>query len=241
MTALPGFADIREIEIEPTTGCTRRCWFCHPGVPPERRSRPVFLPLLDVEALAEELTRLRYAGRITLCGLGEPLMHPLICEMAQAIRAVPGAIVMLYTNGDLVTDSLASGLAPFVDEVVFSDYDGSPETARRLGAAFGDRLRRELHVGRPVASYHSRAGNIRPALAEWVDRPRRLRCHWFRHKLFRTADALWATCCNDMARLNTWPGGVADLLNNPQYRVVRGLLSEGRAGLLDPCCRCAPL
>jgi 2-deoxy-scyllo-inosamine dehydrogenase (SAM-dependent) len=237
-----GFAAIREIEIEPTTACTRRCWFCDPAIPHERRTRPVELPLSVWHAILHELVALDYQALVTFCGLGEPFLHPQLAEFVQLTAAyLPKARIKLFTNGDAVTDRALLAIADGVDDFVFSDYDGNAVPQARFAKMFGARLRVDEHWRKAPQTYQHRAGKIRPLRPEQIRRIQERQgspCPWFPHQLFLAATGYWIACCNDTMHEHRWPLGIKALFSNPEYLAMRAGLAAGQRSAFAPCRNC---
>jgi MoaA/NifB/PqqE/SkfB family radical SAM enzyme/pimeloyl-ACP methyl ester carboxylesterase len=112
--------------IEITTRCNLACPHCarqsHPR-PARDMSPQMFERLLDL---------LPQAYRITLVGLGEPLLHPLLVQLV-ALTKAKGRRVAIATNamaltGELSTQLLAAGL----DSIAFSLDAVDPGLAARI-------------------------------------------------------------------------------------------------------------
>jgi len=253
------FREIREIEVELTAACTRSCAFCTPGLPEGRRVRPKYLPLSRADMLAKELTELRYAGWVTLCGWGEPTLAsdlPVILNILSELKGKTGTKIRLFTNGDtLQIESLdrdsslrertrGTWRGHPVDDLVVSVYDSGPGAQAifdRMG--YLSKVRIQDHRGRDPDSYSTRAGNVKPYPPEYEVRLARRRhtpCEWFRTQLFLTAEGHWVTCCNDMRQIHTWEGGVADLFSDPDYLAMRAALADPAVDrrTLEPCAKC---
>ena len=123
----PGEPVFANIEI--TTRCNQACVFCartaaSPG-PPRTMSLATFRRVLDL---------LPHAYRITLVGLGEPLMHPEVAEFV-AEASAGGRRVSLATNAMLLTEDLARRLlAAGLAGIVFSLDATTPELAAQVRA-----------------------------------------------------------------------------------------------------------
>ena len=58
--------------------------------------------------MAMDLSSLGFKGIINICGYGEPLAHPDICEIVNILSNV--AHVEIVTNGDLIKIDLIQNL-----------------------------------------------------------------------------------------------------------------------------------
>jgi len=122
---LPRLPDVRKLYIEPTTGCNLQCRTCIRNVWEDsvgQMSQDTFQQLL------ESLDRLPDLTRVVFTGFGEPLSHPQILEMIQAVRK-RGLSVTLGSNGLLLSNEMARELVSLgVDRIVISVDGVKPET-----------------------------------------------------------------------------------------------------------------
>ena len=109
---------LRVVECELNSACNRACSYCPQSlglVPAAQRMSSEILG-----ALLDDLRRLRFVGRFSHHLYGEPLLDEALPENVRRIRAtVPGAVQVLFTNGDLLTDEnhrmlIDSGIALMV-------------------------------------------------------------------------------------------------------------------------------
>ncbi len=114
--------------IEITTRCNLRCVFCArtaSGRAAEDMAPETFQRILDL---------LPHAYRITLVGLGEPLLHPGVVECV-AMASAQGRRVALATNALLLTPELSRDLlAAGLDGITFSLDAPTPELAAQVRA-----------------------------------------------------------------------------------------------------------
>lgn len=89
--------------IEITTRCNLSCVFCARAF---RRTEPEDMP---IEQFRQVLAHLPHAYRVTLVGLGEPLIHPGIGDIVAA-AASGGRRVGLVTNALLLDDAAGTAL-----------------------------------------------------------------------------------------------------------------------------------
>ena len=124
--AAPSLAEPVFANLEITTRCNLACAFCARSAstgPARDMSLATFRRVLDL---------LPHAYRVTLVGLGEPLLHPgLPAMVAEASRA--GRRVALATNALLLTGELSRQLLDAgLDAIVFSLDAATPELAARV-------------------------------------------------------------------------------------------------------------
>lgn len=97
-------ASLEVVECELNTACNRSCSYCpqSKGLLPDE---PRFLPNALLDLLLEDLARIDFRGRFSHHLYGEPLLHPELTQIVRRIgAALPRAVQVLFTNGDLLTD-----------------------------------------------------------------------------------------------------------------------------------------
>ena len=101
---------IRQIEI--TSRCNLRCVYCtspNLGRPKVDMTEEIFQKVLD---LAARWMKGGTQDRISLCGIGEPTIHPQFIQFLRLAREkLPEGILDVTTNGVKFTDEMARTLA----------------------------------------------------------------------------------------------------------------------------------
>lgn len=137
-TALP-----EKIYIEPTDMCNLNCSICfrHSWINEKMgmMDMPVFLKL------CKELSSLTSVKEVFFGGMGEPLFHPGIVEMVEAVP--PHLKKSLITNGNLLDEKMAEELAAAGISEVWISVDG-----------FNALKSEEIQTG---TSFHTVLDNIR--------------------------------------------------------------------------------
>jgi len=91
-----------------------------------------------VKKIAYDLGNLQYKGAVVLCGYGEPLLHPQIVEVVQALRAGGDYRIEVVTNGDFLGPAMIHHLINAgVNYFVVSLYDG-PHQIEKIKKNFAD-------------------------------------------------------------------------------------------------------
>ena len=86
------------VAIEIASKCNRTCYFCPNGY---NEREDTFMSEQTVSRLLEELSRLKYKGRIEWYIYNEPTRDPRLKSFIQQARMqVPSACQMINTNGD---------------------------------------------------------------------------------------------------------------------------------------------
>ncbi len=107
-----GWADkdlFKHILIQTNYRCTRTCSFCHYGMenPPKNvnMEEDVFYKIID------QLEQINYNGRIGLFEMNEPLTDKRLPKFLRYTREkVPGAWILISTNGDVLNKTKAESL-----------------------------------------------------------------------------------------------------------------------------------
>lgn len=103
--------EIQVVEMETCTLCNRQCSYC-PNSFVNRGKH--YLPLEAVKKIVGELSELRFQGRFSFHFYNEPLLDQRLIQIIAIVKkALPKALLLLYTNGDYLT-------LPLFEKLVFS-------------------------------------------------------------------------------------------------------------------------
>jgi len=154
----PRLPDVRKLYIQPTTGCNLHCCTCIRNVwdaPEAQMSMNTFQRLL------ESLDGLPNLTRVVFSGFGEPLTHPNILEMIQAVRGRDLAVT-LGSNGLLLDAEMAKELVGLgVDRLVVSVDGVKSKTYARVRGAMLSQVLSNICALNEVKS---QLGSLTPAL-----------------------------------------------------------------------------
>ena len=121
----PCLPDVHKLYIEPTTACNLRCLTCVRNIwddPIASMSQETF------QSLMTSIKNLPTLKRVVFTGFGEPLTHPRLLDMIEAVRKFDLAVT-IGTNALLLTPKIASELVRLgTDRVMVSIDGGKPET-----------------------------------------------------------------------------------------------------------------
>lgn len=121
----PRRSDAKKLYIEATTGCNLQCRTCIRNIwsdPDENMSRQTF------ERIIESIPTLPDLERVVFTSFGEPLTHPNILDMLEAVRRL-NIKVTLGSNGLLLKPAIVRELIKLgVDRLMVSIDGASPET-----------------------------------------------------------------------------------------------------------------
>ncbi len=131
------------LQVRVTTLCPLSCIFCSVDAGPRTRMRATEYIVTDIEWLQEWVARfatLKGGGvEALLDGVGDPLSHPRIAEIVEALKKIPGvSAVALETHGYHLTKNMVDRLwEAGLDRVNLSIDSLDPELARRLARTPG--------------------------------------------------------------------------------------------------------
>ena len=114
--------------IEPTNYCNFRCRPCAHGQENSRNDLKPFMHM-DMELYKKMISELRdwegpKLSLLRLTALGEPLLHPYICEMIKIAKEADIADKLdLFSNGSLLSEEICNKLIDYgLDSIRFSIY-----------------------------------------------------------------------------------------------------------------------
>ena len=126
-------ADIHRVYIEPTSLCNLNCITCVRNVWSDEMGH---MDMDIFHTIVEQLRDFPHIQSVALAGFGEPLYHPEILSMTQAIKNL-GLELTISTNGTLLNSDLAEELVNIgLDKLVVSLDSGHSQLFEdiRLGA-----------------------------------------------------------------------------------------------------------
>ena len=154
----PCLPDARKLYVEPTTNCNLHCRTCIRNIWEEAESQ---MSMNTFQQMVENLTELPELSRVVFSGFGEPLAHPDILHMIEAVRE-RNLAVSVGSNGLLLNVDMARELVRLgVDRFVVSVDGVRPETYANIrGAA----LLQVLDNIRILNEVKKQLGSLTPAL-----------------------------------------------------------------------------
>lgn len=133
----PRLPDARKLYIEVTTGCNLQCATCIRNVwsdPDDDMSRATF------ERILEDIDGLPDLQRVVFTSFGEPLTHPRILDMIEAVRKKDLAVT-LGSNGLMLKPHISRELVRLgVDRVMVSVDGGLAETFRKVRGTYLEQI-----------------------------------------------------------------------------------------------------
>lgn len=230
------------IQIQTYAGCNLSCPFCpanKPGVnlyggalPGEKIDFALF------KNIANQLSALKFKGRITLSLMNEPLIDERLPDLTSLVRGkCPDAFLHISTNGSLLNEKLAIELIKAgIDEMYVNDYTNDNLVLKRLsGMSLSKKYKSHITAEKRSLTeiLTNRAGNVKiyPSLQE----PLRIPCVRPFGQMFVAFDGRVIQCCQDWEFTqimgDTKKETLLDIWNNETYCKLRNKLRNfDRAG-----------
>jgi MoaA/NifB/PqqE/SkfB family radical SAM enzyme len=130
---------LAKVYLEPSSRCNLTCRTCIRNVWDEPLG---LMSEATFDRIIEDLQKLSPRPTVFFGGLGEPLTHPHLVEMAARVKAL-GARVELITNGTILTERVSRRLIEAELDLLWVSLDGArPESYAdvRLGASLPEVL-----------------------------------------------------------------------------------------------------
>ena len=231
---------LRAVAIEISAACNRRCGYC------PNHDHPRGAAYLDADLFRKmvgELKAMGFRGRFAFNLYNEPLMDVRLPEfMAHVRKELPGAYILIDTNGDFLTRALWDTLrAAGLDFANITHHGGKTnEAIQEIVDAAGPDAARHLCVHTSVGVINNRAGLVPtpPVSAVVLKRV----CPRPFTQLCVTYEGQGVLCCNDYfgavalgdARRKTIP----ELWGSRKLRQYRRQLLLGNRRRLKLCGPC---
>lgn len=119
------------VEIEIGVRCNRACVYC-PNATIGPTSSSSFMEISLFRRIIAQLSEIGFSGRLSFHFYNEPLMRKDIDALVAIARAgLPLAYLVLYTNGDLLTDERYDNLIEAgIDFFIVTRHGGEPMKSR---------------------------------------------------------------------------------------------------------------
>ena len=154
----PRRPDVHKLYLEPTTGCNLHCRTCIRNVWEDPEAA---MGMDTFGCIVDGLAGLPHLNRVVFTGFGEPLLHPHLLDMVEAVRSRDLAVT-IGSNGLLLTRDVALDLVRLgVDRLVVSVDGVRPETYAGVRGAL---LSEVLGNLRALNEAKQQLGSLNPAL-----------------------------------------------------------------------------
>jgi len=240
---LPSYIELSMIDV-----CNRDCSFCpksdHSLAPNtyNKMEKPL------VEKLIKDLKKINFLCYITMCGYGEPLLHPEVIQISNAIGKDWG--IEVVTNGDVLSiEKLKELYKSKITTMVVSMYDG-PEQVEKFKKMLTEAnvpsdffvLRDRWYKGEEFAEYiTNRAGTVKSGKQKEIKNFKDKKCFYPAYHAQIDWNGDMYLCPHDWQRRNP----VGNLMQKEFFEIWNGnMLQKYRKMLFEgerkksPCSEC---
>lgn len=228
-TFWPEWSIFNRVEIEINTHCNKKedtgnyCKYCPNSVsdtcPPKLMDEQLYKKIIS------ELKEIGFRGRLSFHFYGEPLLHPNIEALINHAKIIiPEADLVLYTNGDKLTDSKYDNLIKSgIDRiVVFNPY-------KKFTVRPKQTVLRNIH-------FNNKGGML--GRVQTLD----LECFAPTHRLVIGYDGNVLLCYEDVKRQNIFGNvgkqSIKEIWSSARFEKAREELKNGQRCLYEPCKYC---
>jgi len=121
---IPSWIELSIIDV-----CNRSCSFCPKSNPKIAPNTYQQMNMKIINKITNDLKKIKYAGSITLCGYGEPMLHKDIFSISK--KLAESAFVEIVTNGDTLNEKTIHKLYNHdVNKLLISMYDGKHQVKK---------------------------------------------------------------------------------------------------------------
>jgi MoaA/NifB/PqqE/SkfB family radical SAM enzyme len=235
--------ELREVNIQTHTLCTRRCVHCGHGQ--SRRIDAAHMKQAVFEKCLYDLAKIEYRNALSLYCNNEPFLDKRLVDMLrQTSKALPGAKLFLFSNGDLLDllvlrDCFDAGLQ-LLEISVYEE--SSVAKLQQYQKHFGDsKIKLLMQFQTSNGCFHNYGGGVLVGSVNQKVTDRG--CMLPFSKMIVTASGAVGLCCvdffNDFKFGNVMDNSLVDIfMNNADLNAIRGILSSGRIGL-EVCGKCS--
>jgi 8-amino-3,8-dideoxy-alpha-D-manno-octulosonate transaminase len=217
------------VEVETNSRCNRGCGYCPVATDPRT---PHEMPEALFVSILDQLAAMGFRGRFSPHFFGEPLLDPRLPRLMALVRErLPGARVVIYTNGDALTPGRAralldAGVSLFVVTFEHGESKAFQETKAQLPRWTLRRRFLVRHFEADVRAPFNRGGAVRFAQELHQDA-----CHAPSSTLVIDAWGKLKLCPNDYYGLEDWGDlnttDLPTLWRLPAFRETRRALLRG--------------
>tara|TARA_B100002052_G_scaffold255080_1_gene245066 strand:- start:3276 stop:4181 length:906 start_codon:yes stop_codon:yes gene_type:complete len=242
-TPIPSWIELSLIDV-----CNRDCSFCPKSDENIAPNTYMKMEQVLIEKLISDLKKINFDGSFTMCGYGEPLLHPNILEITNSIGQFWG--IEIVTNGDPLTKKkLIQLYNSKVSKLVVSMYDG-PEQIEKFNSMLEEAkvpkdflvLRDRWYKGEEFADYiTNRAGTVKNGKQVDLNKLIDKKCFYPAYHVQIDWNGDMFICPHDWQRRNPM-GNIMqtdffEIWNGKLHNKFRKMLFDGKRDEL-PCSKC---
>ena len=222
-----------------TDDCNMKCKHCPRGngyIHPDWL--PVHMSLETVKLLCNQLGK-DFVGRFSICGIGEPTLHPQLKEIILLINEMcPQSYIFMITNGNELTEEIVQ--MPMLKRIEISVYsEESKNFNEKRWENYNKVNIRTQYPGHMLTKFNNRAGNVWSITSEEV--PDTI-CYMPFYQITMDTDGECYPCSCDWKREdplgNIHNQNVYDIFTN-NFKNIRVKLLEHKRLELPLCGKCS--
>lgn len=244
-------SDVRMFEyldLETSSMCNRVCPTCIRNSHPDRDAtasffKPNYLPIYLIYEALDQCVDMGFEGNICLSHYNEPLMDnrlPTIATIAKSYRQFKS--VFFNTNGDFLTEELASKLDGRVDKIIVSLYMEEPIKSQRkkwIEGLFSKTYIEVLTYTEHIPTHFSPKYDVKTLAEQHKDNP----CSEAEIRVIINHRRQFLLCCDDVVGnfdLGTFPEtGIAEYWFGEKHtNIVMNLRNAGGRNIHSYCSSC---
>jgi len=221
------------IEFDIYNMCNRKCSYCPNAlyeITPHKMSEELFKKIVD------ELSNISYAGEVTFCRFGEPMLDDRLGNFVKYIKSkCPNCFIRLFTNGDFLDYNKFKELLD--DGVDFFDITNHSNILTEFNKQLLERSQKDkfsLRMGNEL-KVSNRGGLLN---SKKDNTP----CFVLRRSIAIDSYGKMVLCFNDyfssMVFGDLNKEKLIDVWKSNKIRHYRNELAKGNRGVLDICSKC---
>ena len=211
--------------------CPRGNGYIHPS------NLPVHMSLETIELMCKQLGK-DFFGRFSICGIGEPTLHPQLKEIILTLKNLcPLSYIFMITNGNELKEEIVQ--MPELKRIEISVYSKELDELNTKRWKDYEKIHiRCQYPGNMTAHFNNRAGNVYNAKIEEVPN---ITCYmpFYQITLDTNGDCYYCSC--DWKREdplgNIYQQNIYDIFIN-NYKDIRIKLIEHKRNELPLCSKC---
>jgi len=236
---------LNQVNLETSSYCNRRCVNCirnshHDKYVTKPWLEENFMPMETIRHVLEQVVEMGHPDSICLQFYNEPLLDPRIADIAAYVKSL-GLKVSLLSNGDNLTEELASRLDGVLDMVAFTLYQTGKERGARRRRICGlfEKTFVKFKTGVFIPAHYAQSWDLDALVEKHVVRP----CNMPTCALYINFKGEVCLCCADFGA-NFDLGTVYDATlreiwyGEKHQQMVRDLLVPGGRKKYPFCSTC---
>ena len=229
------------VELSLIDVCNRKCVFCPKSNEDVAPDTYQMMNRAIIDKIHDQLKEIEFNGSISLCGYGEPTLHPQFLDI---VKLLSGYKLEVITNGDSILKNKLSIDEIYnagVDKLLISDYDRNPiwedYTKKYLDLIVRDRYDDGSDVYEEY-DFNNRGGTL------WeLNKSNNSPCYLPSYKTIIDWNGDLVLCCNNWINKKVFgnihsSSSISDIWMSDELTHYRKELLKGNRHSLIPCNNC---